>query len=208
MVRENPASGRRVTFDGRGHTPCPVHALRHVKRARRWRLCRSIPARLLATLFLLPVGLTQATKSLAAETGANTPRLSLPLDGPWQFRLDPKNEGTAAGWFKAGAVFPDAIRVPGNWQAQGFGPASGITRHDYQGKAWYRRTVRVPETWAGRRVWLRFEGVCNWGIAYVNGRRVGRIETFIVPYEFDATDAIRFGAGEHGLRHGRLRAAL
>jgi hypothetical protein len=45
-------------------------------------------------LLLLPVGLAEPAKSFAAQAGANTPRLSLPLDGLWQFRLDPKNEGT------------------------------------------------------------------------------------------------------------------
>ncbi len=56
-------------------------------------------------------------------------RLQLSLDGPWQFKLDPQNEGVAGQWFAREATFPDKIMVPGNWQAQGFGERSGIARH-------------------------------------------------------------------------------
>jgi len=87
---------------------------------------------------------------------------------------------------------PDTIQVPGTWQAQGFGPPIGIVRHNYQGQAWYRRAVTPPKEWQGRRIWLRFEGVCNNGHAYFNDCRIGHIETFITPYEFDVTDLIRF----------------
>jgi hypothetical protein len=128
-----------------------------------------------------------------AENPATAVRPRLSLDGQWQFRLDPQREGEAGKWFEPGAEFPDVIKVPGNWQAQGFGPQIRLIRHNYQGVAWYRRSFDVPKDWAGRRVWLRFQSVCNHGEAYVNGRHVGRIETFISPYEFDVTDRIRFG---------------
>jgi hypothetical protein len=137
-------------------------------------------------------GLGESRAAMPDVGGPGRPALS--LDGEWQFQLDPKSEGMAAGWFRGDLPFSDRIRVPGNWQAQGFGPPGGIARHNYQGKAWYRRTFRVPPTWSGRRVWLRFAGVCNWGEAYVNGRQVGRIETFITPFEFDVTEAIRLDA--------------
>ncbi len=120
-------------------------------------------------------------------------REQLDLDGSWEFRLDPQRVGVTERWFEASVPFPDRIRVPGNWQAQGFGSPLRIVRHDYQGQAWYRRTFAVPAAWGGKRVWLRFEGVCNWGEAYVNGRQIGRIETFISPYEFDVTDTVQAG---------------
>ena len=64
----------------------------------------------------------------------------------WQFRIDPNDEGASAGWFSADVPFPETIRVPGNWQAQGFGEPRNHLSHDYQGKAWYRRTVTFPRT--------------------------------------------------------------
>jgi hypothetical protein len=89
---------------------------------------------------------------LANESPPLGPRSSLSLGGPWQFRLDPKGEGREARWFDPTVVYPDKIEVPGNWQAQGFGPPGGIARHNYQGKAWYRRTVAVPKEWKGGAV--------------------------------------------------------
>jgi len=91
---------------------------------------------------------------LAAEPASDDGRPSLSLDGAWQFRIDPNDEGASAGWFSADVPFPETIRVPGNWQAQGFGEPRNHLSHDYQGKAWYRRTVDIPAYWAGKRVWL------------------------------------------------------
>ena len=115
------------------------------------------------------------------------------VDGQWQFRLDPKSEGVAGRWFSAEVSYPETIKVPGNWQAQGFGPPGGIAKHNYQGKAWYRLALDVPEDWVGRRVWLRFEGVCNWGDVYIDATKVGRVDSFVTPYEFDVTEQVTFG---------------
>lgn len=120
-------------------------------------------------------------------------RSRVSLDGTWSFRLDPKGEGVAEGWFGPGIVYPDQIAVPGNWQAQSFGPPRGHLRHDYQGVAWYRRTFEVPAGWAGRRVWLDLGGVTAFGDVYVNGRKVGTAEHYLTPHEFDVTDAVRPG---------------
>ena len=127
---------------------------------------------------------------LPAEDAA---RPILSLDGNWEFRMDPKDEGVAGKWFDAGVAYPDKIQVPGNWQAQGFGEPSGIAKHNYQGKAWYRREIAVPEDWQGERVWLRFEGVCNWGDVYLDGVKVGRVDSFVAPYEFDVTERVTPG---------------
>ena len=115
------------------------------------------------------------------------------LNGTWQFRMDPKNEGDAGAWFRAETNYPDTIKVPGNWQAQGFGAPSGITRHNYLGRAWYRRSISVPEDWKNRRVLLRMEGVVNYGDVWLNGRKLGRVRTFVTPYEFDVTGDLKFG---------------
>ena len=116
------------------------------------------------------------------------------LNGTWQFRLDPKDEGVAGRWFAADVAFSDKIQVPGNWQSQGFGPSHAHLRHDYQGKAWYRRTLTAPTAWAGKRVWLCLGGVTNTADVYVNGVKIGAVEGSTVPWEFDITDAIKLGA--------------
>lgn len=135
-----------------------------------------------------------ASRALGADPGSSQARPRLDLNGTWQFRLDPDDKGETERWFAAEGNYPDKILVPGNWQAQGFGPAQGHLRNNYQGKAWYRRTVTVPGDWAGRRIWLHLGGTSNTAVVYVNETQIGRVEGFLTPYEFDATDVIRPGA--------------
>ena len=131
--------------------------------------------------------------SLSQVTADELPRPQLSLDGQWQFKLDPQGRRCRGPVVCDGGTFPDKIMVPGNWQAQGFGEPRGIAKHDYQGKAWYRRGFTVPTAWQGQRVWLRFEGVCNWGEVFLDGAQVGRVDSFVTPQEFDITERIRLG---------------
>ncbi len=63
---------------------------------------------------------------------------------------------------------------------------SGTT--DFNPVSSYRRTFTVPETWKGRRVILRFEGVGSAFYVWVNGKRVGYAEDSKLPSEFDITE--------------------
>ena len=63
----------------------------------------------------------------------------------------------------------------------------------YVGHAWYRRTVRVPRSWRGRRVVLFLERPHIETTVYVNGRRVGRQLSLSTPHQYDVTDFIRPG---------------
>ena len=52
----------------------------------------------------------------------------------------------------------------------------------------YRTRFTVPETWKGRRVILRFDGIAAAGRIWVNGRYVGYTEDSKLTAEFDVTD--------------------
>lgn len=116
----------------------------------------------------------------------------LDLNGSWQFRLDPQNEGLAQRWFDGG--LPSTIQVPGAWQAQGFGAESAQLRHDFAGAAWYERTVAVPAGWQGGRTVLRLGGAHRRVTVFVNGVELGGHDGFSAPFEFDITSALRVGA--------------
>ena len=63
------------------------------------------------------------------------------LNGPWEFRFDPKDEGLKAGWETPGAAgFDRQIVVPFPWESE----LSGIHQPEYRGVAWYRREFAVP----------------------------------------------------------------
>ena len=128
-----------------------------------------------------------------AQLASTSDRPRLLLNGTWDFRLDPEKVGESQQWWSANVEYPHQIPVPGIWQAHGFGELSGITRHNYEGEAWFRRMLVVPNAWSGKRIWLRFEGVCNHGDVYLNDQKIGLVETFITPYEFDVTDQVLFG---------------
>lgn len=137
-----------------------------------------------ALLFALLAGVVPG---FAAE------RARIDLNGQWQFRLDPGNEGEASGWQAGTTAFSDSIQVPGCWQAQGFGERKGILRNHYVGNAWYRRAVSISADWKDKVVSLRFGGVSRRATVFVNGTRIGEHDGFSAPFEFDISRAVRLG---------------
>ncbi len=128
------------------------------------------------------------------------------LNGTWKFHLSPTADEApdefiepdfdAAGW--------DDIPVPSNWQLEGH------DRPHYTNSAYpfpvdpprvptenptgsYRRTFTVPDHWAGRRLYIRFEGVDSAFFVWINGRRIGYGQGSRVPTEFDITEHVHPG---------------
>ena len=82
------------------------------------------------------------------------------------------------------------IRVPGNWEMQGFGVPI-YTNHGYEFKpknpqppllpeenpvGVYRREIEVPEGWTGRDIFLHIAGAKSGVYVYLNGQEVGYSE--------------------------------
>ncbi len=126
-------------------------------------------------------------------------RPRLRLDGEWEFRMDPSDKGREDGWTKAAVAFPNTIRVPGAWEAQGFGGPRLATRYQgtpvhlrgsYRGAAWYRKTVGIPLPWRGKRIWLKFGGVNPSADVWCNGVYLGHHARYFEPFKFDVTDIV------------------
>lgn len=64
---------------------------------------------------------------------------------------------------------------------------------DYNPVSSYRRTFELPESFNGKRIRLRFEGVYSAFWVWVNGKRIGYSEDSKAPSEFDITDALVSG---------------
>jgi beta-galactosidase len=58
---------------------------------------------------------------------------------------------------------------------------------------WYRRTFDVPDTDAGRRLALEFDGVFRDAIVIVNNHFAGRNLSGYAPFRFDITDLVNYG---------------
>jgi len=118
---------------------------------------------------------------LYLASAAASGRARLPLDGAWQFRLDGQEQ-----W--------STIRVPGAWDAQGFGAETPKLRHNFVGKGWYRRQVAIPAEWKGRRLFLTVGGVHRYAKCWVNGVALGDEHIgYLSPFDREITPHVKPG---------------
>ncbi len=128
------------------------------------------------------------------------------LDGEWEIAMDPGLAGIADGWADPANALPEATTatVPGCWAADGLGgegPSLLTTpeqlptrlRGSYVGPAWYRKSVRVPAGWRGKRVWLKIGGVNSQGWFFANGEFLGHIHSYCGACKFEITDLVEPG---------------
>jgi beta-galactosidase/beta-glucuronidase len=106
------------------------------------------------------------------------------LDGIWDARLDPTDDGLAGGWFGPTAPFDRQLTVPLPWQA------ADPALRKYAGVVWYRRTFAVPAEWRGGAVALCFGAVDYAAAVWVNGVHVGRHEGGYTPFEIECGGAV------------------
>ena len=134
----------------------------------------------------------------------------LSLNGTWKFKWAGHYHLRVWDFWKVG--YDDSawgtVDVPSCLETRGYGSpqytnidyphmAKGPTIRnvltgldDYNPVGSYRRRFTVPESWRGRRVILRFDGVYSAYQVWVNGRRVGYAEDSMLPSEFDITDCL------------------
>ncbi len=115
----------------------------------------------------------------------NNLRNKLDISGIWDFQTDPNETGAANGWANG---LPDArpMAVPGSWNEQ-YDDLFG-----YLDLAWYVKTVYVPSSWKGQRVFIRVGSAVYFGTVFVNGVKIGSHEGGHLPFEFDITDKIKW----------------
>src|SRR3954471_22007265 len=111
------------------------------------------------------------------------------LNGLWRFRLDPADEGRAAGWQRGPLVDARDMPVPASYNDI---PADATVR-DHVGDAWYQTVVRVPRGWAGQRIVLRLAAATHRAVVWVDDVEVARHEGGYLPFEADVTDHVVAG---------------
>jgi beta-galactosidase len=157
--------------------------------------------------------LTGALHSLAVAAANDTPREHLSLDSSWKFSL---NESLGAGYGreKGGYGSPAATRMefndltwrtinlPHDWAVElpfdktatrngGFKPiGSGFAKNNF---GWYRRSLTLPSTDAGKRIYLQFDGAMHDATVWVNGWVVKRHEGGYEQFREDITDIVNLG---------------
>ena len=139
--------------------------------------------------------LVVCTLARAAE-----PATTIDLNGAWFFALDPLDNGAALGWHSPPDDWDGASEAPAPQWDRVTAPHSWTLDPRYQhfGKAWYRRSVLVPDSGEPDRHYrLRFGAVYHRCRVFVNGTEIGSHVGGYTPFELDATDAIV--PGRHNL---------
>jgi beta-galactosidase/beta-glucuronidase len=109
------------------------------------------------------------------------------LNGAWQFRFDPGDEGLAQAWQRGGMGFPLSITVPVPWGSALSGVPDGARI------GWYARSIEIPPAWKGQRVFL-VVGAADWHTtAWLDAERLGEHQGGYVPFEFELTAYARPG---------------
>lgn len=116
-------------------------------------------------------------------------RETIDLCGLWRFQPDLGGEGDSVGYFDPGYdhTLWREVRLPACFEACGPGLDT------YEGIGWFRRTVDVPEAWAGKRIALCFQGVNYHARVWVNGQVAGENQDGFLPFEWAVQGLLRPG---------------
>jgi len=150
------------------------------------------------------------TLELVREAPVKENRIS--LAGPWSFKLDPDHVGEKEGWFNLD--LPETIDLPGTtdlavkgfaldretmsysveFECSRFPAAISSERadewgflvrdHYYLGKAWYQKTVTIPQSWADKPVRLHLERVLWMSSVWIDDRWIGDFDSLVAPHEY------------------------
>ena len=117
------------------------------------------------------------------------------LNAEWHFRPDPE------GVLQASAAADEdpawrPVRLPHDWAISGPFDAQadgGTGKLPWRGVGWYRKTLTLPASDAGKRVYLDFEGVMASPEVFVNGQKAGGWDYGYLGFRVDATPFVTFG---------------
>jgi len=111
------------------------------------------------------------------------------LNGEWQFEIDTGDSGKPRGLCER--ELAEKITVPFCPESE----LSGVGNVDFLNAVWYRREVKIPGEWKGRRVLLHFQAVDYDTTVWVNGVEVVRHRGGFTPITADLSAAA--GPGEN-----------
>ncbi len=132
------------------------------------------------------------------------------LNGTWKFKYSEDPSKRPADFYQKGYDVSgwDDIKVPANWEMEGYGvpiytnatyvfPANPpYTMHENNPVGSYKRTFEVPAEWKDRKVILHFGSSTSGMYVWVNGKKVGYVQSTKNPAEFDITEFLVPGTNE------------
>lgn len=137
--------------------------------------------KLMTKIIILTIFLLLHANTMVAQEG----RVRYTLNDAWQFL----GEGVAFG-HSADLVDDtswEQVNLPHTWNAEDpFDDKKSYRR----GVSWYRKNIKIPDNFAEKRIFLRFEGANQVTDLYVNGAFVGRHKGGYTAFNFDITEFI------------------
>ena len=113
------------------------------------------------------------------------PSVSINLGGAWQFSIDPGDVGEEEGW--ADPYFDDSdwqiVSVPHTWNVM-------KAYSQYEGVAWYRKHLELPQAVKGAYFRLRFDSVFYRAMVWWNGVYLGQHQGGYTPFAFPISEVI------------------
>ena len=134
--------------------------------------------------------LTAITSALAGE------RVTLNFDPDWKFiKADPTNAFCATlddhDWTSVSLPHTyndtdtfDDFSLPGHRGEQ----------NQWGGRTWYRKSFTLPQSYAGKKIYIEFEAARQVAEVYLNGHFLGVSKTGFIPFGFDLTPWLRYDA--------------
>jgi beta-galactosidase len=138
---------------------------------------------------VLAVGL-----SLTTLQASESPRLQISMDQDWLFTRENPSGAEAptsndATWRK--------LDVPHDWSIEGpfdeKNPAGGAGGFLPTGIGWYRKHFTLPVRYAGKRVFIEFDGIMANSDVWINGVHLGNRPNGYVSFLYELTDHVSFG---------------
>ena len=112
-----------------------------------------------------------------------------PLNDGWTFFKGFMQTGPVAGSSFGRGPAGEPVTLPHTWNADDFQVESSY----YRGYGTYNRTLDVPENYAGKRLFLKFEGAGSVATLVVNGTFVGEHKGAYNAFTFEITDYVKPG---------------
>jgi beta-galactosidase len=121
------------------------------------------------------------------------PRL-LSFDDGWSFSKG-DTVGAQSPAFTGGDWTPTT--VPHDWSIAGpfseSEPSGGEGAYLPTGIGWYRKSFRLPRSYAGRRILLQFDGVYQCSDVWINGQHLGMRPYGFITFSYDLSPHLHFG---------------
>lgn len=153
---------------------------------------------------------TSAADALKNEAAASENYQLLNGQWKWKFKWVETPAQVPEGFWKPGFDVSawDLIKVPTNWQMEGFGyPKFRNVMLSFESDppripdyfnpvGCYKRSITIPRKWKNKEIILRFEGIKSASYIWVNGKKVGYNQGGFEPAEFNITPFVKTGEND------------